>query len=340
MLCKQHYEKMIAKLLRFEETLNPYLFTVIETLPVTAFVADKQYHAIPVNEKFEKISEGWKWGGEGAYCWLKTEYTVPESLDGKDIFIMPKMGGYEAMLWVDGVPFGTFNTKIVYTSHGNHYCGLIRKDAKVNEKIDVAIEYYAGHDYHGCDPFSRDLRQANNYDFSFESLDLSEPNYGVTVMNDCKYGVSVNGSQIGLSLHKGGTHPDVKGDKGMHHAVYSFMPHNCALCAKAVIQPSYMLNVPHIVSDGVFEVKSLVKTDKPNIIVESIKPCEDENKAFIVRVYEAEGTRTNSLISFGDAVKGFVITNMLEEEIEPAVDGNSLKTQFRPFEIKTVKAYY
>ena len=27
MLCKQHYEKMIAKLSRFEETLNPYLFT-------------------------------------------------------------------------------------------------------------------------------------------------------------------------------------------------------------------------------------------------------------------------------------------------------------------------
>ena len=153
MLCKQHYEKMIAKLARFEETLNPYLFTEIQSLPTTAFVADKKFHTIPTNEKFEEISSGWKWGGEGAYCWLKAEYVVPEELDGKDIFIMPKMGGYEAMLWVDGVPFGTFNTKIVYTSHGNHYCGLIRKNAKANEKIDIAIEYYAGHDYHGCDPF-------------------------------------------------------------------------------------------------------------------------------------------------------------------------------------------
>lgn len=1030
MLCKQHYEKMIAKLSRFEETLNPYLFTKTGTLPVKAFVADKQYHTIPADAKFEEIGSGRKWGGEGAYCWLKTEYTVPESLDGKDIFIMPKMGGYEAMLWVDGVPFGTFNTKIVYTSHGNHYCGLIRKNAKANEKIDIAIEYYAGHDYHGCDPFSRDLRQVNTYDFTFESLDicvkneeinkfyfdlkivvqlatelpdssfmkaqainaltqvhkllyyspedvseeeffgairsaqpyltkvlslkngdaapvaglighshmdtawlwhvdetikkcartysnqislmqqypehrfvqssschsdmvrkyypelferikekvkegryepngavwvecdcnitsgesmirqflwgqrftdkyfsyrsdvfwlpdtfgysasipqimkgcgvdyflttkinwndtnafpyntfywqgidgtkvfshfntthswpdvkelrdclvneehikdqptvtnkrlmtygygdggggpqfemietarrcedlcdvpktyhttvsdfmkelestcvnpntyrgelylelhrgtltnqheikynnrkaelalrdlefltvaenvkndiacsaektnklyetvllnqfhdilpgtcinraheeckaqmrqvikdaraqikaitdrtedcisvtntlsfdrsdvifaedkgrtvadviqqtyinpegkkirliggvtvpafssvrldfgkekavinkpfsyagntlttpfakvsfdkdgfissfvdtiaqrelvsdipfntflmaedvptswdnwdidadlemkfrpcavllersvvsqgevafiirskykisekstltqdmiffassaevrfdtymdwqddhrflkalfdtdvredfarheiqfgyckrpttrnnsveqakfevvnhkytdLSEPNYGVTVMNDCKYGISVNGSQIGLSLHKGGNHPDVKGDKGRHCAVYSFMPHNCAFCAGAVIQPAYMLNIPHIVSKGAFEVTSLVKTDKPNIIVESIKPCEDEDKAFILRLYEAEGTRTNSVITFGDTVRKLVLTNMLEEEIDSAIDGTVFKTQFRPFEIKTIKAYY
>ena len=98
MLCKQHYEKMIAKLVRFEETLNPYLFTKIQSLPTTAFVANKQFHTIPTNEKFKEISSGWKWGGEGAYCWLKTEYVVPEELDGKDIFIMPKMGGYEASI--------------------------------------------------------------------------------------------------------------------------------------------------------------------------------------------------------------------------------------------------
>ncbi len=1030
MLCKQHYEKMAAKLQRFEETLNPYLFTKIQSVPARAFVSDKQFHTIPANENFLEISDGWKWGGEGAYCWLKTEYTVPENLDGKDIFIMPKMGGYEAMLWVDGVPFGTFNTKIVYTSHGNHYCGLIKKNAKANEKIDIAIEYYAGHDYHGCDPFSRDLRLVNNYDFNFESLDicikneeinqfyfdlkivvqlatelpessfmkaqainaltevhkllyyspedvskeeffgaiksaqpyltkvlslkngdaaptaglighshmdtawlwhvdetikkcartysnqlslmeqypehrfvqssschsdmvrkhypelftriqkkvaegryepngavwvecdcnitsgesmirqflwgqrftdkyfgyrsdafwlpdtfgysasipqimkgcgvdyflttkinwndtnafpyntfywqgidgtkvfshfntthswpdvreireclvndehtkdqptvtdkrlmaygygdggggpqfemietarrcedlydvpktyhttvsafmkdlentcinpntyrgelylelhrgtltnqheikynnrkaelalrdlefltvcesvkndtpcsaektnklyeplllnqfhdilpgtcinraheeckaqmrqviedakaqikaitnssedcisvtntlsfdrsdviftenkgktvagtlqqeytdlkgnnirllggvsvpalssvklsfgegktahsnsfnynndtlktpfakvtfdkngfissfvdtvaqrelvnevpfntflmaedvpmswdnwdvdadlemkfkpcgelleravvsegavafiirskykisekstvtqdmiffadspevrfdtymdwqddhrflktvfdtdvredfarheiqfgyskrpttrnnsveqakfevvnhkytdLSEPSYGVAVMNDCKYGISVNGSQIALSLHKGGNHPDVKGDKGLHRAVYSFMPHDCAFCAEAVIQPAYRLNIPHIVSEGDYEAKALVNTDKPNVIVESIKPCEDEDKAFIVRLYEAEGTRTNTVITFADTTNKLVETNMLEEEIDAAVNGNTLKMQLRPFEIKTVKVYY
>ncbi len=172
MFCKPHYEKMIAKLSRFEDTLNPYLFKKVESLPVEAFVADKQHHTIPENVTFEKVSSGWRWGGEGAYCWLKSNYMVPAELDGKDIFIMPKMGGYEAMLWVNGVPFGTFNTKIVYTSHGNHYCDLLKKSAVAGECINIAIEYYAGHDYHGCDPFSGDLIRVNTYDFSFDSLDI------------------------------------------------------------------------------------------------------------------------------------------------------------------------
>ncbi|MBO7319389.1 MAG: alpha-mannosidase, partial [Clostridia bacterium] len=170
--------------------------------------------------------------------------------------------------------------------------------------------------------------------------DLSEPNYGVTVMNDCKYGISVNGSQIRLSLHKGGNHPDVKGDKGLHRAIYSFLPHNCAFGAEAAIQPAYKLNIPHIVASGAYEANALVNVDKPNIIVESIKPCEDEDKAFIVRLYEAEGTRTNSVITFADTINKFAVTNMLEEEIDSAINGNTLKTQLRPFEIKTVKVYY
>ena len=80
------------------------------------------------------------------------------------------------MLWVDGVPFGTFNTKITYTAHGNHYCALIKKNAAAGEKISVAVEYYAGHDYHGCDPFSE---QHNDYSFVFESFDICIKNNGI-----------------------------------------------------------------------------------------------------------------------------------------------------------------
>lgn len=179
MLYKAHYEKMLSKLKRLEITLNPYLFKKIESLPTKAFRADKQYHDIPEDDKFEAITKGFKWGSDGEYLWLKADYTVPQELNGKDLFLMPKLGGYEAMLWVNGVPFGTFNNKITYTSHGNHYCGLIRKNAKADEKIDLAVEYYAGHDYHGCDPFALDLAQVNTYDFAFDSLDICIKNNNI-----------------------------------------------------------------------------------------------------------------------------------------------------------------
>ena len=170
--------------------------------------------------------------------------------------------------------------------------------------------------------------------------DLSEPNYGVTVINDCKYGVSVKNSEIRLSLHKGGNHPDVQGDHGIHHAVYSVLPHNTAFCAKSVIRPAYELNVPHIISEGEFEVKAPASVNKPNIIIESIKPCEDEEKAYIVRAYEAEGTQTNCELNLCDDVKAAELTDMLEQSVSEKENSNSLTLQFRPFEIKTIKAYY
>lgn len=176
MLCNEHHIKLLAKFQRFEKILNSYLFTKIQSIPVSAFVSDEQLHTVPSEENFSEIKSGWKWGYEGAYCWIKAEYTVHLELDGKDIFVMPKMGGSEAMLWVDGIPFGTFNTKIVYTSHGNHYCGLIRKNARANETIDIAVEYYAGHPFHGCNPFANDLSHVNNYDFTFQSLDICVKN--------------------------------------------------------------------------------------------------------------------------------------------------------------------
>lgn len=170
--------------------------------------------------------------------------------------------------------------------------------------------------------------------------DISEPAFGVAVLNDCKYGVSVKDSCISLSLHKGGTHPDVKGDKGIHRVTYSFLPHNEGFSAESVIRPAYMLNVPCILSEGSYEIKSPVKVDRPNIIVETVKPCEDRDRAYVIRLYEAEGSRTNCTVKLSDAVKRNAITNMLEEEIEGIKEGNTLDLNFGPFEIKTIKAYY
>ena len=118
------------------------------------------------------------------------------------------------------------------------------------------------------------------------------------------------------------------------------MPHNTPFCAASVIQPAYLLNVPHIVSSGDFALKTPAKADKPNIIIETIKPCEDEERAYIIRAYEAEGTYTNCQLQICDAVKSVQLTNMLEESIGDIENTNTLNLSFRPFEIKTIKAYY
>lgn len=167
--------------------------------------------------------------------------------------------------------------------------------------------------------------------------DLSETRFGAAILNDSKYGISVEGGNMRLSLHKGGLRPDYEGDRGLHRTVYSFLPHTGDFSTQAVVKPAYELNIPVIAGKGGFAAKALIIPKAENVIVEAIKPCEDNEKAFIARLYETEGTRTNCPIELFDGAKKVEITNMLEE-VESELDGMNL--QFRPFEIKTLKISY
>ena len=167
--------------------------------------------------------------------------------------------------------------------------------------------------------------------------DLSETRFGVAMLNDSKYGITVEGGKMRLSLHKGGNRPDYVGDKGVHKTVYSFLPHDSGFTTEDVVRPAYELNMPVVQGKGDFEAVALVLPEKANVIVESIKPCEDNEKAFIARLYETEGTYTNSAIKFFDGAKKVEVTNMLEE-VQSVAEGNEFT--FRPFEIKTLKITY
>ena len=80
--------------------------------------------------------------------------------------------------------------------------------------------------------------------------------------------------------------------------------------------------------------------DAENIIAESVKPCEDTQKAYIIRLYESTNTRTSAKISFAHPVRKIEETDMLEQKISDLDTCDQLKLAFRPFEIKTIKVYY
>lgn len=170
--------------------------------------------------------------------------------------------------------------------------------------------------------------------------DLSEAHYGAALLNDCKYAISVKDGQMRLSLHKGGCRPDEFGDKGQHACTYVFLPHNEGFGACSVIWPAYQLNVPALAVQGSYALDSLAYVDSPNIIIETVKPCEDEQNAYILRMYEAEGATTRTRLHLSEDAKGLEITNMLEETKEVLPVCNHAALHFRPFEIKTVKVIY
>ena len=168
--------------------------------------------------------------------------------------------------------------------------------------------------------------------------DLSEQNYGAAVLNDSKYGISVRGGSMRLSLHKGGVRPDRGGDRGTHVCRYAFLPHAEGFGAESVVRPAYLFNYLPIEIAGGAELQAPVTVDTPNVIIETVKPCEDTQRAYIVRAYEAVGSYVNARFSFSHPVRALHLCSMLEEEQEELrADGN---VAFGPFRIITLKVSY
>ena len=166
--------------------------------------------------------------------------------------------------------------------------------------------------------------------------DLSETRYGVSILNDCKYGISVKDSRMHLSLHKGGVRPDWTGDHGKHRCTYVFHPHRGGFGAEQVIKPAYELNYPVLTADTAAAKPSFVRVDADNVVIETVKPCEDAQRAYILRMYEAEGCHCRAALIFRDSNVKLYATDMLEENAVPC----DTTLSFRPFEIKTIKVVY
>lgn len=173
--------------------------------------------------------------------------------------------------------------------------------------------------------------------------DLSESGYGVSLLNDCKYGHSTERNVISMSLLKSATHPNPEADREEHTFVYSLYPHEGDWREAGTVKEAYMLNMPlkHFEiekQDGKMpEAHSIVECDKENVVVETVKKAEDGNE-IIVRMYEAYDKKSKATLSFGFDVKEAYICNLLEEDDVPVeVKNNKIELDIRNFEIVTLK---
>jgi alpha-mannosidase len=173
--------------------------------------------------------------------------------------------------------------------------------------------------------------------------DLSENGFGVALLNDCKYGVSVHGSWIWLSLIKSGVHPDDRGDEGVHLFTYSLLPHVGGFSVPSVVRPAYELNVPvswSLAGEGAHAIEAPVAIDSANVIIECLKWAE-EGDAFIIRLYDAGKIGSHVRLRFSVPVKSVTETNILEEDLAAVPltgqEAPSVTVYVRPFEIKTLR---
>lgn len=177
-------------------------------------------------------------------------------------------------------------------------------------------------------------------------VDLSEGDYGVSLLNDCKYGHDIHHNVMRLTLLRSPTMPDPTADYGEHRFKYSLYPH-AGSWNEETQREAYLLNDPIIVYRSNVErqtsetllssLYSLVSCSSPNVIVETIKQAEDGN-GIIVRLYESQRQRGQVRVRFGSAVGSAWTTNLLEEnEAALSVDQDSILLNIKPYQIMTLR---
>lgn len=173
-------------------------------------------------------------------------------------------------------------------------------------------------------------------------VDLSDNSFGLSVLNDCKYGHDIKDGHIRTSLLRCAVNPNSEQDREVHHFTYSIYPHAGSVDTSDVVNQGYSLNLPLYCVSGkaAHDSYSLVSTDKDNVIIETVKKAEDSDDV-VIRAYETWNRTTDCVYTFDRAPKSVYVCNLLEENEEQLeVSGNTVSLRFKPFEIKTVKVTF
>ena len=173
--------------------------------------------------------------------------------------------------------------------------------------------------------------------------DLSEPGYGVALLNDCKYGYDTHGNVLRLSLLRGPGWPDPETDQGAHRFAYALFPHAGDLREAGVVAAAEAFNLPLVavpVEPGQTGRRparaSVVSVDRPNVTIEAVKKA-DRADAVVVRLCEVWGGRGPVRLTMDRPVRTAARTDVLEREIAPVsiVDGE-VELDLGPFELVTL----
>ena len=204
-----------------------------------------------------------------------------------------------------------------------------------NEKADFEI------------PFGSISRPADGREVpAIRWVDLGDESggYGVSLLNDCKYGFDVKNNTVRLSVIHGATNPDPEADRGPHELLYSLYPHRGTWQDALTIRRGYEFNSPLMPRVAMAHPGSLpasrsfVSVGPDNIVLSSFKKeMGYYNRGVILRFYEAFGQKTEAKIDLPWAVDAWE-TDLIErpaKKIEAA--GKTIALSFEPFEIKTIR---
>jgi alpha-mannosidase len=174
-------------------------------------------------------------------------------------------------------------------------------------------------------------------------IDLSQPDYGVALLNDSKYGHRVHRNVMDLNLLRGPGYPDPNCDRARHQFVYAILPHEGDFIRAQVYKEGYELNVPVQVGTATGEAArgslpaSAMEIGSSRVMIEAVKKAEDSDE-LVIRLYETSGSNVDTQLLIRLAHESAALADLMENALSALEgEGGRYALSFKPFEIKTVK---
>ena len=174
-------------------------------------------------------------------------------------------------------------------------------------------------------------------------VDLSDGEYGVSLLNDSKYGFDVKGNTIRITLVRTSYSPDTRPDYGKHEILYSIYPHKGDWKEAQTFRRGYEVNHPlesitvtNSSGGSLPETKSFIQLKPENVVISCVKSAEDSDD-IIIRIYDATGEGAQAELTLGLEAERASEVDMMEKEIaQLELENGKIKMSVKPFEIKTI----
>jgi alpha-mannosidase len=176
-------------------------------------------------------------------------------------------------------------------------------------------------------------------------VDLTDDSglFGLSLLNDCKYGHDVRGNLLRITLLRSPKSPDPNADMGEHEFTYSLYPHQGNWQEAETHRRACELNYPlHVVMTeehpgALGREGSFVRLEAgAGVILSAVKRAEQDEK-MVLRLYELFGKKTPAKLHFARKVVAAEETDLLERPLAALpVSGHTVIAELSPFEIKTV----
>jgi alpha-mannosidase len=168
-------------------------------------------------------------------------------------------------------------------------------------------------------------------------VDLSEMSFGVALLTDCKYGYSVSGSTMRISLLRAPKEPDPDADIGTHEFSYALVPHGGRWPEAGIVAEAASFNAPMRWTPRTATRRSFATVDG-GLVLDTMKRAEDD-AGLVLRLYEPSGGRGTARLTLGLPAEIATPSNLLEDRIgDPtSLRDGILELSYRPFEILTLR---